>query len=161
GLVDTPYTPIARVIWDWDMGRVRLGLTYSPLKYQYKAAANDIYSSDTLRLTNWVASAEYNADSWSVVSEYSHYDNNLGSLLSKIYPEVSFNSQGESYYIQGSYRFAPKWDVFVRYDAQYLDVDRRKDAGFFSRDRTLGIGWRPDEYWLLRAEWHNVHGTSS
>src|SRR5690606_17606476 len=28
GKVDTPFRPMARLIWDWDAGRVRLGVTY-------------------------------------------------------------------------------------------------------------------------------------
>src|SRR5690606_16782972 len=44
GDVETPFSPVARVIWDWDMGRVRLGLSYADYSANYRAAPIDFFN---------------------------------------------------------------------------------------------------------------------
>jgi len=76
-------------------------------------------------------------------------------------PELRFNTQGYGYYIQGVYRFSPGWDAFLRWDAQYMAGSGSKDVTTYTEDVTVGLGWRPDSNWLLRAEWHFIEGNSA
>ncbi len=158
GSVDTPWVPIARVIWDWDMGRIRLGLTYNPLEYRYSAAPLDSFNSGTLKIRNWVVSAEYNAANWSLIGEYNHEDMDMGALMGKAAPGVSFENQTRGYYLQGIYRFDLRWDAFLRYDTRRISFKEVSELDSSTKDITLGIGWKPDEHWLIRAEWHIVDG---
>lgn len=180
GEMDTPFTPMARLLWDWDMGRIRLGLTYSKSKARYDAGAGELFQDADLSLTHWIASAEYNTERWSLTSEYMTYKSNLGNLLPSLTPDMlaqpspdilgqvtpelmdlRFDTRGYGYYIQGTYRFWNGWDTFLRWDVQYLDKERRHDSLYFTKDVTIGLGWRPDSHWLLRAEWHFVDGKSA
>src|SRR5690606_20898262 len=86
GHMESPYTPVARLLWDWDMGRVRLGLTYAKTKASYEAVAGDFFQDADLSFTHWIASAEYNTERWSLTSEYMAYKSNLGDLLPTLSP---------------------------------------------------------------------------
>lgn len=157
GKVDTPFTPVARILWDWDMGRVRLGMTYADFSASYHAASVDMFQDADLSFDYWVFSAEYNAADWSLISEYSSFNSNLGELV----PNVRYSSRGHGYYVQGVYRFSPEWDAFARWDLSYTDDKNRDDHRFYTKDFTTGAGWRPSSNWLVRAEWHLIDGTSA
>src|SRR5690606_12145852 len=158
GKVDAPYLPMARVIWDWDAGRTRLGLTYHPLKYRYKAAATDLYSSGTVEFENWILSAEYNTADWTLIGEYSFGRNKLSGLLDSLPVSLSFNSQTRGYYVQGIYRFAPGWDGFVRYDEERVKFNSASLQDIRTQAISIGLGWQPSPRWLLRGEWHRLNG---
>src|SRR5690606_25356502 len=70
-------------------------------------------------------------------------------------------SKGYGYYVQGTYRFLPGWDAFLRWDVSYLNEDNRSDPAVYTKDLVTGLGWRPDSNWLLRAEWHLVEGNAA
>lgn len=112
GEVDTPFTPVARVLWDWDMGRVRLGMTYADFSASYNAVPGDMFRDADISFDYWVFSAEYNAARWSLVSEYSMFSSNVGDLI----PNLRYSAKGHGYYVQGIYRFSPEWDAFARWD---------------------------------------------
>src|SRR5690606_29158232 len=42
GDIESSFSPVARLLWDWDMGRVRLGLTYQAPRVEYEATATDM-----------------------------------------------------------------------------------------------------------------------
>lgn len=156
GEFEADFTPVARLIGDWDLGRVRLGITYADLSFRYTAAPADYFRSATILVNNWVFSAEYNAADWSLTSEYATFETDTGDLV----PYLSYKSAGRSYYIQGLYRFNPSWEGFIRWDVQSLEHNVPAVPVPHSRDFTAGASWRPDAHWQLRAEWHLVDGTS-
>jgi hypothetical protein len=78
---------------------------------------------------------------------------------------------GESYYVQGTYRFTPTLEGLVRYDALFTNKNDRNGEEFarifdrpahsrFAIDWTVGLGWNITPSFLLRAEYHNVDGTA-
>lgn len=160
GEVDAPFLPMARVIWDWDAGRTRLGLTYHPLEYRYKAGAADYYRNGSVEFENWILSAEYNTANWSLIGEYNWSRTRLDGMLDTLPPNTSYHSKTRSYYVQGIYRFAPGWDGFLRYDEERILFDSSLFTGMHTRDVALGVGWSPSPSWLLRTEWHWVDGDS-
>lgn len=160
GEVDTPLLPMARLIWDWDAGRIRLGLTYHPLEYEYKAAPGDLYDSGVAEFDSWTFSAEYNTARWSLISEYTFAKNNLSVQLYDLPVSLSFDSRSHSYYAQGIYRFAPGWSGFLRYDGLRIQHDNPLLEGSRVKDLSVGLGWQPDQHWLLRAEWHLIDGAT-
>lgn len=113
-------------------------------------------------------SLQYNKQHWSLTSEYFLQGISWGSLggAYAIQPE----STSQSFYIQLEYRFSPQVSFFVRRDRLYLDRDDKTGEQVerlfgkpahtqYAFDWTVGMGWRPDQNWLFRAEWHKVEGT--
>ena len=113
-------------MYELDEGRIRfafsasqLNMGYSP---EYSPALTDAKHGDfdagSFRFTPLIFSAQYNAERWSLTSEYAlrHFEYNnfsnnpsvpIGAFLDKQ------NFTGESYYFQGVYRFTPDWEAFV------------------------------------------------
>ncbi|WP_136550389.1 hypothetical protein [Hydrocarboniclastica marina] len=77
GEVETPYAPMARLIYDWDLGRARLGVTYADFSATYKPIPGQELD---ISFDYWVLSAEYNAARWSLIAEYSTFDSNLEDI---------------------------------------------------------------------------------
>ena len=114
-------------------------------------------------------SLQYNLERWSFTGEYLRQFIDWGSL-GGIY-SLDPRNVSESIYAQAEYRISPEVTAFARYDVLYIDRNDRDgskaNALFgraqhtqFAKDFALGIGWTPNENWLLRAEWHNVDGTA-
>ena len=102
----------------WMAGAVRFAISATQLNMGFSPGAGDILKGGTVRFTPLVFSAQYNAERWSITSEYAfrHLEyKNFGPGL----PNMSFS--GESYYFQGAYRFTPEWEGIVRYDVLYTD----------------------------------------
>ena len=84
-------------------------------------------------------------------------------------PSFDLDIVGESYYIQGIYRIDPHWEMVVRYDVFYADVDDRDGSKTeaatgipssfqFAKDWTVGVRYNITPSWMARAEYHNVYG---
>lgn len=168
GKLEGDLSYIGRIIYERDGGRLRLALTGARVNISYKPAL--AFPDDLLAGTNpftpWILSAQYNAERWSLTAEYA-----LRSLKYKDFgiPDLSFT--GESYYLQGTYRFNPKWEAVLRYDVLYTDKDDRDGSdfaaatglpayNFFAKDFTVGLRWNITPSFMLRGEYHRVNGTA-
>ncbi len=111
-------------------------------------------------------SAQYNAELFSLTSEYGWIDSTRSGFV-----PVPLNGTSESYYLQGEYRFAPSWTAVLRYDVFHPnrdDPDGSKMAAltglprhrFFAKDLTVGARWEFVHNWLIAAEYHHVDGTA-
>src|SRR5688500_7112658 len=113
---------IGRANYDLDEGRLRLAFSGAQLNINYDPAKVDPLRAGSIRFTPLIFSAQYNAERWSLTSEYAlrHFEyQNFG-----IAP-LNLNFSGESYYFQGAYRFTPEWEAIIRYDALYTNRDDR------------------------------------
>ena len=124
---------IGRALYEFDEGRVRLAVSASQLNIAYDPAAIDRLNAGHIRFTPLIFSAQYNAERWSITSEYAlrHFQFSDFGLA-----PLTMDFFGESYYVQGAYRFTPEWEGFVRYDVLYTDKDDpngKKWAGAGSR----------------------------
>jgi hypothetical protein len=170
---------IGRGIFETNDKRIRLGISGIWLNTSYDPQFHnpkEIVDPGGLQFTPIYFSAQYNAERWSITSEYAirnfKYDNTFGSAMLL----NGANFVGESYYIQGEYRFTPKWEGFVRYDAFFADRDDRDGKDFsrtllaergivapahsrFAKDITVGLRWNVTQGFMLRAEYHYVNGT--
>ncbi len=116
----------------------------------------------------FIVSAQYEAEHWSLTGEYARrhiIDEGFSAGL-------DLNTVGESYYVQGIYRFDPHWEMVARYDVFFGDVDdrdgsefeaRNRSAGLpshlqFARDWTVGVRYNITRSLMVRAEYHNVYG---
>jgi hypothetical protein len=112
-------------------------------------------------------SAQYNAERWSLTAEYERRPVSLkkfGPLL----PDTEYT--GESYYLQGSYRFNSSLEGVLRYDVLIWDRDDPDGEEFaaltgipahrrFAKDWTVGLRWDLLPSFMLQAEYHRVDGT--
>lgn len=168
---------IGRGIFETNDKRLRLGISGIWLNTSYDPLnALDPVRSGSLQFTPIYFSAQYNSERWSITSEYAlrhfKYDNSFGSNM--LVNGADFF--GESYYIQGEYRFTPKWEGFIRYDVLYTDRSDRNGKEFaaemldkigrpvaphsrFAKDITVGLRWNVTPEFMLRAEYHRVNGT--
>lgn len=173
---------IGRGIFETNDKRIRLGISgiwlntaYDP-QYQH---LKETLGPGALQFTPIYFSAQYNAEKWSITAEYALRHFKYNSAFGDSISARLLNGQdffGESYYIQGEYRFTPKWEGFLRYDALFADrADRngkdfvelvKEQAGIvrpghsrFAKDITVGLRWNITPEFMLRAEYHHVNGT--
>ena len=157
-----------RLIYERDGGRVRLAVTAIQSNADFTPQLSGV-GRGSWNFDPWIFSAQYNAERWSLTGEYAlrriQFENFTPS------PPKS-SSTGESYYVQGIYRIALRWEAMVRYDVLYWDKDDRDGIDFeaatgglfqahsrFAKDLTVGIRWDITPTFMLRAEYHNVDGT--
>ncbi|WP_239797231.1 OprO/OprP family phosphate-selective porin [Candidatus Nitrotoga arctica] len=167
GSFESKLVPIFQVIYEGDGGKYRLGFTAVHFDASYNPGVRDVLQAGQLKYTPKIFSAQYNAESWSVTSEYA-----LRPVSTRNFGPNSpdaFND-GQSYYVQGSYRLAPKWEALLRYDVTYIDRGDRDGKAFaaathlpsftrFSKDWTAGVRFDLTPEFMLRAEYHRVDGT--
>ena len=161
---------LGRLSYDWNSGRVRLAYSEYRLDLDYAAADQDPNGAGSVIFQPRIFSAQYNAERWSVTSEYArrHFEfNSLGRYV----PYSTLT--GQSYYVQASYMLRPQWELLAHYDVLYQNKDDKTGEQYeaitrgtrpaysqFAKDRSLTLSWTPASAWLIRAEQHWVDGTA-
>lgn len=167
GSLESKLMPIFQVIFEGDGGRYRLGFTTLQLDAHYNPGVRDVLQAGQMQFTPKIFSAQYNAERWSLTSEYSLRPSSIQSF-GRNAPDST--THGQSYYVQGSYRLAPKWEALLRYDVMVADREDRDGKAFaaatrrpgftrFSKDLTAGVRFDLTPELMLRAEYHRVDGT--
>ena len=159
---------IGRATYELDEGRLRFAFSGAQVNINYSPATADPLGAGSIRFTPLIFSAQYNAERWSFTSEYA-----LRHFKYKDFGIAPLNLDffGESYYLQGVYRFTPEWEAIVRYDVLYTDSDDREGKKWaaatrspahrrFAKDITVGLRWNITPEFMLRAEYHRVNGTA-
>lgn len=156
-----------QVKYSLDNDKYILALSYSDVTLDYKPTSTDILASGTARFTPYILSAQYNGEKWGFTSEY-YYSKNEFEDFGNIFPDSYPVS--ENWYLQGTYRFTPKWQGIVRYDVNILDKDDRNGKNFeqfglpahlgFTKDWMFGLRWDITPTVMLRGEYHYIDGTS-
>jgi hypothetical protein len=165
-----------RLIYEYDGGRIRLGASGATGKVEYEPALQDFVRSGTVDTDFWILSAQYNEEKWSLTAEYMNEpvvwrDFIVTPAVFPAPPSLNRESTVEGWYVQGTYRPAPRWELLLRYDVSYLDKNNRDGSkseamlgipahNFFAKDVTFGIRWDVTKQFMLRAEYHRVEGTS-
>ncbi|MBX3615957.1 hypothetical protein [Nitrosomonas sp.] len=165
---------IGRGIFETNDKRLRLGVSgiWLNTSYDPNHRLGDPIGPGALRFTPVIFSAQYNAERWTLTSEYAirpfKYNNNF-----RVPALNGLDFIGESYYFQGEYRFTPKIEGILRYDALFIDRSDRDGSRWaaqnparhglehsrFARDITVGLRWNVTPEFMLRAEFHHVNGT--
>ncbi len=168
---------IGRGIYETNDKRIRLAVSGIWLNTDYVPRLGDSVggqsvSDGSLEFSPIYFSAQYNAERWSLTSEYAIRHFAYSNFNNKTLDGIHF--YGESYYVQGEYRFTPKWEGFVRYDALFTDrsdksgkewASENKLSGLglehsrYAKDITVGLRWNVTPEFMLRAEYHHVIGT--
>ena len=157
---------LVNVTYEGDGGRYKLGMTYGWVGMDYQRGTADPVTSGSVKFRPVIVSAQYNAEKWSLTAEHFYeffqFDE-FGPLLDS-------SPVARSYYLQGAYRPAPKWEIFARYDAFFRDQDDSNgkdwhartglpDFMAYAKDWSAGVRYDVNENFMVRAELHRVNGT--
>ncbi|PKO46233.1 MAG: hypothetical protein CVU29_06785 [Betaproteobacteria bacterium HGW-Betaproteobacteria-22] len=167
GHFETDFTQLYQLKYESPTGQYVFALTHVNLGVSYRRAVNDTLQSGGFHFDPTLLSAQYNAENWSLTSEYARRPISLRGFGA--IPNVG--QVGESYYVQGTYRVMPDWEIMLRYDAAYSNRDDRHGTSFakktgrpgftqYSKDWTLGLRYDVTPAFMLRAEYHAIEGTS-
>jgi hypothetical protein len=156
-----------RVMYEWQGGRVRLAITYLDFTMHYSPEPAPVnLGPGQLRFTPWYFSAQYNAENWSLTSEYA-----LRRFRTNSFGVPANDVTGESFYIQGIYHITPYLQALVRYDSLKDDITDGSGEKFaaatgrprhtrFAQDWTFGLRVEPYPNLLVSGEYHRVNGTA-
>lgn len=159
---------IGRILYELPDGRLRLALSSAQLNVGYDPGRSDIFESGSFRFSPLILSAQYNAEHWSVTSEYAlRYSRRHGFGN----PRLDQSVTGESFYLQGIYRFLPGWEAVLRYDLLFASRKDRNGKKFaaasshpahsqYAKDLTVGLRWNVTPAIMLSTEYHRVNGTA-
>lgn len=167
GKLESQLAPDLQLMYEESEGKYRLAFTVLHTDLRYRPGAADRLEAGRLQLTPLIFSAQYNAEQWSTTAEYAIRKTSLTGFGRFFY---NGRAVGESYYVQGTYRLAPRWEGLLRYDAYYADRDDREGKAFsaathlpgftrFAKDWTVGMRFDVNPEFMLRAEVHRVDGT--
>jgi len=167
GSLDGNLSWFGRLLYEVDGGALRLGISGGQISGDIHPDIPILYRK--FDFDPLIFSAQYNAERWSLTSEYAlRYARLQDSPDPASVP--TFKSLGESYYLQGIYRLAPQWQILLRYDVLIWNKDDpdgktfEKKSGIpayrrFAKDWTIGTRWDITPNFMLRAEYHNINGT--
>ena len=161
---------LAKLLYDYNTGRLRLGLTYGYLAYDVDNTEFGGFPDSEISTKAVFISAEYNTDKWKFVGEYVPTKNHVKNLLATL-PDQK--TDGLSYYLQSTYRINPSWDMMLRRGVLYLNKDDKTGARFeadnpllgipghtrYAKNWVLGFGWHFSDSLLFRIEYYDVEGT--
>jgi hypothetical protein len=167
GSLDSRLAPDFQVLYEGLGGMYRLGFTATQLDLRYQPGFADVLRAGRFKLTPLIFSVQYNAETWSLTSEYAFRRSSVSGFGPFFY---NGNADGRSYYLQGTYRLAPQWEALLRYDVYYADWGDRDGTDFaratrqpafsrFAKDWTAGLRFDVTPQFMLRAEVHRVDGT--
>lgn len=148
---------LAQALWEQEGGRWRMGVTLGNVQMGYKPTPADPLGPGHIALHTGVLSMEHNRETWSLTAEYALTRQKRNGFI-PLLPVNSLDKDTtiEGGYLQGVWRFVPRWQTYARYEALYLDRSDRNGQIFhaltgatipafqrFSRDKVLGPSFRP------------------
>ena len=158
---------IGQISYERNGGETIYAFSYADVSLKYDPESYDLFTAGTTDFKLYIFSAQYNGEKFSLTAEYLYQDNDFNDF-GPLYPDA--DSTTESWYLQAGYRLKPNWQVYARYDENYLDKDDRNGKAndliarprhiAFSRDTMIGVRWDLNPSIMLRAEYHNINGTS-
>jgi len=160
---------IGRLLYELDGGRLRLAASGATGKLNYHPGVNDFLAPGVIDINFWILSIQYNEEKWSLTAEYMNEPVARKGFSSQ--PIFGADGTAEGWYIQGTYRPHPGWELVLRYDESHIyKHDRDGEAteavsgvpahNFFAKDWTFGVRWDVTSNFMLRAEYHRIEGGS-
>lgn len=154
---------LGQVLTELDGSRWRIGLTLGEINMQFHPGSGSPFGAGSSRLLPLVLSLERNTEKFSLTAEYSEVKNSGSG-----YGVAAFDDSNTllAWYVQGTYRPAEHWRVYLRRGEIYADKSDREGVRqtvvppytMFAKNWTLGVRHDINE-WALSAEWHRVDGT--
>ncbi len=160
---------VTKLNYEWQGGLVRLAISYADLNADYYPGIGSKFSRGSIRFKPLVFSAQYNAENWSLTAEYAYRKTELTDF--GLFPNMKVT--GESFYIQGIYKFTNYLEGLVRYDQLSVDKNDKKGDEFalrsmtgalnysrYAKDWTVGLRVNVFSDFLISAEYHRINGTA-
>ncbi|MEC4749203.1 hypothetical protein [Methylomicrobium sp. Wu6] len=158
-------TVVTQLSYELNGGEYVFAVSYADLELGYHPLAGDRFGAGTSFVRPLMISAQYNGEKLTLTAEYNYRHNVMKGY--ETLPDRRFAT--ESWYIEGSYRFFPKWQATVRFDTIDGNTENRRGTGLeaiglpshaaYAQDWTIGLRWDINGSWMLRGEYHRVHGT--
>ncbi|PCJ13963.1 MAG: hypothetical protein COB04_15840 [Gammaproteobacteria bacterium] len=171
GTIEAKPSYVTRLLFEPVSGTHRFALTYNYTNSGYKPSENDFLRITKTTIRYLLISYELSYENFSLITEIMDIDVALGDS-STDFPGRKYNENGLSYYLQGTYRFAPQWDFVLRYDSLVSnrndrsgkDLERQTGGIFpahaaFAQTWGASVGWYFKKNWLARFEIHDINGT--
>jgi hypothetical protein len=158
---------MAQALLDMADSRWQLGLTIGEVVAGFRSGT-PLIGNGSNRNQLAVLSLAHNSETWSLTVEYSQIKVLSGGYGAS-YPVLNEPNTLEAWYVHGTWRLRPDWQLYLRRDELYYDKDDRDGTKFaqawalpafmrFAKDWTLGV--RHDlGRWALSGELHLVEGT--
>ena len=158
---------VAQITYEKNGGEMIYSFSFADVSLEYDPKGLEPFTDGTTDFKLYTLSAQYNGEKFSLTGEYL-YQNNDFTGFGPLYPDLHTNS--ESWYLQAGYRVKYNWKVYGRYDENYVNSDEKngkqndliglpRHKGF-SKDIMIGVRWDLNPSIMLRAEYHNINGTS-
>ncbi len=160
-----------QLAYDHDGGRLRALVSHAQGAARYRPGALDNWSDGRLDFKFSALSLQWNGERVSLSGEWARngfHQRFAGTTL----PSLDNRDLGGSWYLQGQWRFAPRWEALLRYDVNQMDRNDPDGTTFainnpgqaawlrYAKDWSVGLRYRPDQQWLLAGEVHSVDGTN-
>ncbi|MDP2833179.1 MAG: hypothetical protein Q8Q28_07785 [Pseudomonadota bacterium] len=160
-----------QLAYDHDGGRLRALLSHAQGTARYRPGALDNWNDGRLDFKSSALSLQWNGERVSLSGEWARngfHQRFAGTTL----PSLDNRDLGGSWYLQGQWRFAPRWEALLRYDVNQMDRNDPDGTSFainnpgqaawirYAKDWSMGLRYRPDQQWLLAGEVHCVDGTN-
>jgi len=156
---------LGRAVYEWMGGRGRLMFSVVDLDRGFHSALPTVPSGN-VRVLYPLFSGQYNAERWSLTTEYGWIDSQRTGFT-----PTPLTNTSESFYVQGEYRFTDAVTGVLRYDVFHVSREDRDGKAlaqmtglprhrFFARDLTAGVRWEFSKNFLLAADYHYVNGTA-
>jgi len=166
---------LANLNYEIDNGKYVFAFSYANLALGYDGQALDPYKDLNARINSFMLSAQYNGERLSLTAEYALQWNQFSQLPDPFAPGSTFEISpvSEHWYVQAGYRILDTLQATLRYDSSTQDINDRKGIAFsqnppflpahlmFTHDIVFGMRWDITPAWMLRAEYHRVHGSST
>lgn len=155
-----------QLTYELNGGETVFAVSYMDLKLKYHPSDSDVVSAGSTTIRPLLFSAQYNGEKLGLTAEYLYRWNSYEGY--GVMPDLSFAT--ESWYVQGSYWFFPQVQGIVRYDAYSANMDDRGGSRAvsnglsnhiaYAKDWMAGVRWNINSSWMIRTEYHRVHGTA-
>ncbi|MCF7970267.1 MAG: hypothetical protein K9L22_03760 [Methylococcaceae bacterium] len=153
-------------------GKYVFALSYADLKMRYQAeSVADPYAQMQAHVDTFMFSAQYNGEKFSFASEYSLQWNRFTDIRFGVPDNFPVS---EHWYVQTGYRFLDNVQATLRYDSTIQNIHDRYGKGveaitggmvpahlMYAQDIVFGLRWDITPAWMVRAEYHRVHGAST
>ncbi|MEQ1545496.1 hypothetical protein [Methyloglobulus sp.] len=166
GSFDTKPAFATQLNYELNGGEYVLAVSYMDMEFDFNPAPGESLRRSTSRIQPLLFSAQYNGEKFTLTGEYEYRWNTFGNFAA--FDGGKFVS--ESWYVEGSYRILPELQTTVRYDTFDMDISDRdgetaallsfQKHSAFSQDWVFGLRWDITPSWMVRGEYHRVHGTA-
>ena len=165
GLFETKPAIATQLNYELNGGEYVFAVSYMDLEFDYNPAPGETLSKSKTHIQPLLFSAQYNGEKFTLTGEYEYRWNTFGNFAPQGGKFVT-----ESWYVEGSYRILPKLQATVRYDTISMNKNDRGGAGAealgfprhvaFAQDWVFGLRYDITPSWMVRADYHRVHGTA-